>query len=160
MRSQEGELPLELLLARYGYGGGPSDEKGELSSDSSDSDFKVDSALFDPPVRSVTSDGAGPSRINPTDNKLTTNNTNNIDSNEVPPTDSQTQANSSSKDEEQPSGNHSLDKEDANVNPDSELEAKKNKSSLLGKRRGDPVVNDAMLSSKRAALMSDTNEGS
>ena len=172
---QEGELPLEMLLARYGYGGGPSGVKSVLS-DSSDSGDEVGGG----PRKAVVggaSDGAGPSTSRVSDKtndlpdvKLETASGQDVHvDNDTP----QANANSSPKKDEI-SNNHSLHQKDKTqenktnsveshplpVNSDPELKAGKVERSSLGKRRGDPVIKDVMLTSKRRALLTDTNEGS
>ncbi len=135
-------------MARYGYGEGSTEDRSDLSDSSDSSDFKV---VQHDPVRSVNSDGAGPSHVT-TSNESTSSKTN---PDEVPDNkeNSQNQPSFSNKD------NHSndLSPQDATVNLDPKLEVEKEEKPLLGKRQRDPVTNDV---TKRSALMSDTNEGS
>ncbi len=166
---QEGELPLEMLLARYGYGGGSSGVKSVLS-DSSDSGDEVEGGPREAVVGGA-SDVAGPSTSN-VSNK--TNDLPDVKLEAASGQDSQVQvdngtpqANANSPGKDELSNNHhqenktkSLESHPLPVNPDPELEVEKVERSSMGKRRGGPVIKDVMLNSKRRALLTDTKEGS
>lgn len=51
-------------------------------------------------------------------------------------------------------------KSNVHTNSDHSLEVEKEGRLSLGKRQGDPVINDVMLDSKKPALMTDTDQGS
>ena len=174
---QEGEIPLEDLLVRYGYGvGGPSGvrsgdsdsgeggDSGDSVRDEDSSDEATEEPNNDPTVNDTPADSphtqeTGQTSSSSSDQRLPT-------SNSIKPKIKQSAPiqDITSTTDQLPSvadtPGPSVDK--PNVSNHSEKETgKEGKRSLLGKRQGEaPVINDVLLGSKHPALMKETDEGS